>query len=644
MGIVALPTYESKEVEKRYPTPRQDYSGMARMGQAQAQTFNILVDAATGIGKSVIGKARADEYNALVSKYNAWVTERLTETELNPINPQDPRYKELESDDEKALPNLSLFAKDRASFIEGLTKDLTFPKVKEAFEQWANDRWVSEQDGLTRFDVAKIREVTFDNYQEEEMAAIASGNFKHAQELADVALAADIITPKMYDDHLDLAAKDIQKSKATTAAFAMGTEGLTWISNADNVKYETYDGKIKEMPANEHESMIRQLKVMIDEKATEQDTLFSDLYVQADTPEKLDDLRTKLIENKYMRGTQKHTWDVWIRDKRNRIVEEGPETAGADVVSSIYSRLYNAVDNNRNPGLEVPISEIDAKVTDPQQHQALLAKRNELQKSHESGGTSTNESTFYEAYRIANDPTMSETAKNKWIDDHTKLGGGLSPDDGMKVRGWIKPYNDNPDRKRAMDSIQQAYTISMQNETDKKRQMAIALDLYNAQNALDKMFNDPKTTKATIDAAVNQFLEGKVVQDIMSVLSQKTGGAGYPGASKFAGTARELETAREQGLFVQFPESGAEFETTYRAEAMKQEQAELKRVGVVPISKTENSLGDMVYTTGDGKEYVVRQTREVDAKGKATMLERVYLVEYRTVNGKTQMRYVKVQK
>jgi hypothetical protein len=643
MGIVALPTYESKEVEKRYPTPRQDYSGMARMGQAQAQTFNMLVDAATGIGKSVIGKARADEYNALVSKYNAWVTERLTETELNPINPQDPRYKELESDDEKALPNLSLFAKDRAAFIEGLTKDLTFPKVKEAFEQWANDRWVSEQDGLTRFDVAKIREVTFDNYQEEEMAAIASGNFKHAQELADVALAADIITPKMYDDHLDLAAKNIKKSKAVLDAVAMGEAGVTWISSAANVQYETYDGQTKAMPADEHETMVREVKAVLDAKASEQDTLFSDLYVQADTPEKLDDLHLKLIENKYMNGTQKHTWDVWINDKKNRIKKGIDEVTGSDVVSGLYSRLYAALDANKNPGIVVPISEIDEKVTDPQEHQALLAKRNELQKSYESGGFSTNESALYEAYRIANDPYMNEAAKNKWVDDHTKEGMGLSPEDGMKVKGWIKPYNDNPDRKKAMDSIQQAYTISMQNEPDKDKQLKIALELYNAQNALDKMFNDPKTTKATIDAAVNQFLEGKVVQDIMNVLSAKTGGAGFPVASRFAGTARELETAREKDLFNQFPEKGAEFETTYRAEALKQEQAELKRMGIAFVSQERNAFGDQIYKAANGDEYVVLQTRE-DQKGKPVMVERVYKVEYRTVNGKKQMRYVKVEK
>lgn len=647
MGIVALPTYNAQEVEKQAASPRQDYSGLARLGQIQAQTVDMLTGAATGIGKVVIDRARSDEYNSAVSDYNAWARQRLTDAELNPLNTNDPRYSELESDDEKALPNLALYKKDREKFLEELSGKMKFGQARDAFKLWAGERWTAEQDGLTRFDISKSREVSFDNYEENFMEAVGRGNFIEAKDLADVALASDLITPKMYDDHLDQAAKDITKRNAKLKALGMGDAGLAWIADADNVRYKTYDGKVKALPLDEHEAMVKQFEDMRNAKALEQDTVFSDIFVNADTIEKVDSAIRKLIDNPYMLGTQKHTWSTWLADKRTRLVEAGKpgKEEEEDVVSALYSRLYSAKDGGKvNPGIEVPISEIDLKVKDPQQHQALLAKRNELQKDYESGGTSTREGTLYEAYRIANDPNMTEVAKNKWIDDHTKLGGGLSPDDGMKVRGWIKPYNDNPDRKRAMDAVQQAYTISMQNETDKSRQMKIALDLYNAENALDKMFNDPNTTKATIDSAVTQFLEGKVVQDIMSVLKEKTGGAGFPVASKFAGTARELETAREQDLFTQFPERGAEFETTYRAEALKQEQAELKRVGIVFIKQAENPLGDQVYMTADGKEYVVRQTREVDAKGKATMIERVYLVEYRTVNGKLQMRYEKVEK
>ncbi len=319
--------------------------------------------------------------------------------------------------------------------------------------------------------------------------------------------------------------------------------------------------------------------------------------------------------------------DGKIRPEQVAEVTDALKTADAmrddKETSAMFSRLYGAVDAGKNPALELTIKEIDAAIQDAGKHQAILAKRNELQNTYEKGSGATREDVFYEAYRIANDPYMKEEAKNKWIDDHVVPGGGLSPDDGMKLRGWIKPYNDNPKRKQAMDAIGEAYRLSMGNPNlstaERKR---LANELYNAQNTMDAMFRDPKSTDANIDDAVSSFLTGKAVQDIMDVLSQKTGRAGFPADTAKAGRARELETAREMGVLGQFPKTGAEFATTYQPIALQQEKNALDRAKITFASQAVNAKGDMEYVGSDGIHYVVQETK-VDN----TMVERVYKVQ-----------------
>ena len=288
------------------------------------------------------------------------------------------------------------------------------------------------------------------------------------------------------------------------------------------------------------------------------------------------------------------------------------------------------MDGGRNPGLELPIKEIDETIQDAGKHQALLAKRQELQSSYEAKRDATKEDTLLAGYDIVYSDTMSESAKNKWIDDH--VGNGLSPEDGNRLRGWVKPYNDIPARKKAMDSITEAYKISMMNAPGQEKKLA--LELYNARNAMEKLFLHPNTTQAVIDDAVTSFLIDRAVKDFDDVLNRATGGAGFPVDFREAGRARELETARELGVLGQFPKTAAEFATSYRETALQQEKNALGRAKITSTGQAVNALGDMEYTTATGEKYVVRQTKVDNVE-----VERVYPVSYRTANGKQQVKY-----
>lgn len=255
----------------------------------------------------------------------------------------------------------------------------------------------------------------------------------------------------------------------------------------------------------------------------ELDRYLSDLFVRADSVEKIDVLSGKLNNLQFHNGTQKITWDTWIRGKRERL-EKGTEGTGGDAVSSLYSRMYSAADRNKNPGLEVTIREIDETVKDPQVHQALLAKRNELQKSYESGLGSTREDVLLAGYDIVFHPSMSVAAKQKWVDEKARGGGGLSAEDAKKLRSWIDPYNENKDRKDAMDAISTAYRLSMANPnrgTQEKKDLE--LELFNARNVMETLFLDSKTTKADITKAVESFLSKRATEDLEAIVKQTTG-------------------------------------------------------------------------------------------------------------------------
>jgi len=382
---------------------------------------------------------------------------------------------------------------------------------------------------------------------------------------------------------------------ALTAMKAGGVEaGEKWI--AENTPF--WEGN-----PDARAKVLRDVRTEWDKQGKQRDEdwdrYLSDLFVRADSIEKIDALSGELNNIQFHNGTQKITWDTWIRGKRERL-EKGTEGTGEDVVSSLYSRMYGAADRNRNPGLEVTIKEIDETVKDPQAHQALLAKRNELQKSYEAGLGSTKEDTLLAGYDVVFHPSMSVTAKQHWVDEHTKAGGGLSSEDAKKLRGWIDPYNENKDRKDAMDAISTAYRLSMSNSNIGTRgKKDLELELYNARNAMEALFLDPKTTKADITKAVESFLSKRATEDLKAIVKQTTGVEvrGFA-TGEIRGKYREATTQeylREQGKLT--GEAAAQFPQDVRPKVEQLEKDALNKAKIKAEFTTRLTSGDLVYST-----------------------------------------------
>jgi len=401
--------------------------------------------------------------------------------------------------------------------------------------------------------------------------------------------------------------------------------GTAWIEN--NTPFWDADPGMREKVFQDAKGKYTKY---LEELAKAQDTQFSDKFVSAGTVGELDALKKELESNTLMRGTQKHTWSEWIREKRDRIKKAGAEGA-EDVVSSLYSRMYEAADRNKNPGLEVTIREIDETVKDPEKHQALLSKRNELQKSHENGLGSTREDVLLAGYDIAFHPNMSVAAKQKWIDDHAKPGAGLSAEDAKKLRGWIDPYNEDPARKEAMDAINDTYKISMANPNlGTAAKKALALELYNARNEMIKLFEKPGITKPEIDRAVESFLNKKAVKDLEGIVKQTTGEDIGFATGEIRGKYREAtvqEYLREQGQLT--GEAAAQFPQKVRAKAEALEKDTLNKAGLKAEFTTRLTSGDMIYST---KPIAKGATGKLLMSGTGTQGV-LYQVRYQVKNG-----------
>ena len=322
-----------------------------------------------------------------------------------------------------------------------------------------------------------------------------------------------------------------------------------------------------------------------------------DTYVKSNTIGDVEQAIIDLRSNKMIRGKQLLEWDTKLLAKLERLKKEPAEDT---LINSMYSRLYTAIDGNRNPAFELPIKEINERVTDATQHQAVLAKRNELQKEYESGQYSTKETVLLAGYDIVFHPNMTPQAKQKWVDDHVKAGGGLSAEDGNKLRSWIDPYNDNKDRKDAMDAITNAYHLSMANpNVNTQEKKSLEYELYNARNAMEILFLDPKTTKADINEAVEGFLSKRATADLQTLIKRATGGA----VEKFATgdvrpkyrEATAFEYLREQGKLP--AETAAQFPQDIRPKAEQLERDALEKAGIKTAFSERIPSGDLVYST-----------------------------------------------
>ena len=298
---------------------------------------------------------------------------------------------------------------------------------------------------------------------------------------------------------------------------------------------------------------------------------------------------------------------------------------------SYYSRLYDAMDNNKNPAMAVRLTEIDAarderRVTDDE-HRAILATRLELQNQYESGADSSKAETLIEAYRIAHSSMIDSDEKRARLD--ALVGQGLSAKDGQTVRGWVDPYNDDADRKRAVDAITKAYEVSMTKpDMSTQGRKDLALELYYALDAMERVFtSDP--SKGSWNTEVENVLTEKAVKDVTAQVLQATGQdvTGY-GTGERRPKYREataLEYLREQGKLT--AEQAGQFPTEYRDRAEQLETDAFRNAGLSNSQKfrTRLSGGDLVYSPNPIQR---------DAQGRIIPRADLYQVRYQIVNGK----------
>lgn len=243
---------------------------------------------------------------------------------------------------------------------------------------------------------------------------------------------------------------------------------------------------------------------------------------------------------------------------------------------------------------------------------------------------STREDILLAGYDIVFHPNMSVAAKQKWVDDHVKAGGGLAAEKGKELRGWINEYNDNPDRKNAIDAITTAYHLAMADPTVKPEgKKDLALELYNALNVMEKLFIDPKKTKVDYDKAVEGFLSKRATEDLQTIIKQTTG-AEIRVTREIRGKYREAtmqEHLREQGALT--GELAAKFPQDVRQRAEQLEKDALGRAKIKADFTVRLSSGDLVYST---KPIVKDATGKllISGTGEQGML---YQVRYQVKNG-----------
>ena len=293
-------------------------------------------------------------------------------------------------------------------------------------------------------------------------------------------------------------------------------------------------------------------------------------------------------------------------------------------VSGMYSRLYTAMDENKNPGLVLSIAEIDSTVQDAGKHQAILSKRNELQREYETRSNTTREAVELDAYRVVYHPTMTTAAKKKWIDEHA--GNGLSMDDATKWRGKVDPFNDDDNRKKAMGAIVDAYQTSMKNPNlSTSGVKKLELELYKAQQQMEGVFlANPDNTAAWNDQ-VTRILQDKVVNDINTLVRQVAGAT----VDKFATgdirpayrEATAIEYLREQG---QAPVGAATEEVTKKIKELESDALKAASLTKAKDFTATLSTGDVIYS--DKK--IVR-----GEGGKIVPSADLYQVRYQIKNG-----------
>jgi hypothetical protein len=258
MGIINLPTYEAKEVEKPAPNqPNPSFQGLAALQNAQKNFYSTLFDGAVQLADSTITKIENDQYSAKMKQISDGDTTDLRNIEEKPITSRDPRMNDV-PDSMKATPNLWLFQQQRQARIDTVMKDVQIPKVRQALQAWSDERAIAQKDSLARFDFAKAKEVRADNLTSDVSSAIEQGNFGQVDDLLQAATLDGTISEAKQNEYGDLARKDITKQNIQMHVAGMDElTGRQFLVNPENLKYRSRDGTDKEMPAADQASLLK---------------------------------------------------------------------------------------------------------------------------------------------------------------------------------------------------------------------------------------------------------------------------------------------------------------------------------------------------------------------------------------------------
>lgn len=254
--------------------------------------------------------------------------------------------------------------------------------------------------------------------------------------------------------------------------------------------------------------------------------------------------------------------------KKAALSPQDKNTAG------IRADLYTALDSiatwkkgddiPSDPRISVPASTINnayasGQITEAQQKELLAlreslgAKFDEILK--QKGPDVTDPKVEIDAARIVYSNTLTVTDKRSQLAPF--LGNGLSGNDYSKWIERIEKYNADPNRKSILDTLTQAFTISMQNpniNTETKKELAG--EMYSATQAMERYFVAHPDGIGWRDEML-KFLDQKQLNEI-SRLAQGSklttnfaAGTGIP--SLFRGKYNEaanLYIANQQGKLV----------------------------------------------------------------------------------------------
>jgi len=287
MGIVNLPTYQSTAVEKPAPSqPNPEFQGLASLQTAQKNFYATLFEGAVQIAGSVIQKVENDQYSAKMKQIADGDATDLRNIEQQPITSTDPRMADV-PENMRATPNLYLFQEQRKARVEQILSDIQIPKVRDALQSWAADRFVAQKDSLARFDFQKAKDVRAENLVNLVDSAIQGGNIHVVDDLLTLATQDGTITDAKRIEYADLARKDITKRNAYLQALSMGDAGGAWLANKDNLKFPGVNGDDHDMPLGDQESLIRsynqQMTLVDEQKKKAQEANFVSFLPAIDT-------------------------------------------------------------------------------------------------------------------------------------------------------------------------------------------------------------------------------------------------------------------------------------------------------------------------------------------------------------------------